>query len=149
MQRQQLGVLVLTSVAVLVTACSQVGQRVPIDADLLDESRTAKKAPAEIQPQAGQQACGEVLLQQGQERPAAARECFEASIGTRAARLVVAMPTDEGDPIVYYYLTTADLKGYDLIIDQTRDRYSSGGWTRQRCQPAGTIDGSSAACSAS
>lgn len=98
---------------------------------------------------AGTQDCGTLVLQQGQEVPREAVQCFvEAVTARRPARLVVTLPTVEGDPVTTTYAVAIDGR-VEVTTDARADRFGSGRVERQTCTGPAVQDGlpSFATCS--
>lgn len=79
------------------------------------------------------EACGELLLGQGESVPADAWDCLEATAST-GAEFVVGTPTTEGDTIRYYFRAGPDLDGVEIFIDRTEDKWGTGKWDRRQCK---------------
>lgn len=110
-------------------------------------ARTAPDAPEEIRDPASVTSCGQLVVRVAAGLPRDATDCLERSIGSKRAELAVARSTTEGDPVVTFYLTYPDLVGYDVVVDQRQDSFSSGGFSRYRCAGARTLDDADVSCS--
>ena len=115
-------------------------------ADPFTAARTAPDAPEEIRAAAGVISCGDVVLALGKALPRESTECLERSMGAARAELAVAQHTDEGDPVVTFYLTSPGSTGYDVVVDQRQDSFSSRGFARYRCAGATTLDDPASGC---
>lgn len=89
----------------------------------------------------GTRDCGTLTLRQGQELPANAVQCVIEAVGARQpARLVITLPTVEGDPITTSYAVAVDGR-VEVTTDSRADRFGSGHLERRTCTGPTVQDG--------
>jgi hypothetical protein len=77
--------------------------------------------------------CGTFVLGQRDDLPDAATRCFVAALEEkRPARLMVSVPTVEGDPIVFTYVGGRD-GTVEVVMDTTQDDYGTKEVTTRTC----------------
>jgi len=75
--------------------------------DALAAALNLPDVPSAVQQLGADASCGTFVLYLEDKVPSTALDCMNAAIGEADAQLVVSRPTDEGDPVVYFYFTDA------------------------------------------
>ena len=96
----------------------------------------SERDPSVFRNRAALPSCGNATVGSSGSAPPAAAACFDAALG---AELRVVAYTIEGDPIVSYYRTLPG-GGAEVLTDHTHDAFGTGGWSRQSCPAAASLE---------
>ncbi|MBC7723724.1 MAG: hypothetical protein H7146_03105 [Burkholderiaceae bacterium] len=83
--------------------------------------------------------CGELVVHLGETIPIEPRVCLRNAATRAGAELIVTTSTTEGDPIRRFYRVGPQIDGVEVIVDNSGDRFGSGGWTTNSCPGAVTV----------
>ncbi len=87
---------------------------------------TTPRATATARPVPVAASCGAIQLGQGEEVPDEAWTCLDAALASgRATTLVVTRPTVEGDPVVLTYRVGGDVRGLEVVTDDSADAFAA------------------------
>lgn len=103
-------------------------------ANPIARSRELPDAPASVTERAGRFDCGDIELGQAEQPPATAIACLTAHRGITDAELAVSQLTDEGEPIVTFYLVKAEGETIEVHTTNHWDTYSQRDWLRGSCK---------------
>jgi hypothetical protein len=99
-------------------------------------------APIEVRGRVPLPSCGDETVGIRDGANLEGRRClWSAYLVRRAAEFISTQPTTEGDPITWIYRVLPD-HSVEVFLDQTKDRYSMGGWVHLACPGLSLIEGS-------
>ncbi|MFL5680907.1 MAG: hypothetical protein ACJ77B_09940 [Chloroflexota bacterium] len=98
-------------------------------------------APIEVRARVPLPSCGEEKVAVFVGANLEARRCFwSAYVASRPAEFISTQTTTEGDPITWIYRVLPD-RSVEVFLDQTKDKFSNGGWVRLACPGLSLIKG--------
>lgn len=134
---RSIGASAAIGVALVLTSCTTSAYPTPRapSGDPIQAARALPDAPGAIQGAVAAATCGQFALGQGEDVPAEAVACLDASAaGGSEAELAWSRPTAEGDPIVYFAIAAPRNENVVLFRTNHFDSYGgSFGWTTQAC----------------
>jgi len=137
--RRRIALTAVLLAMLAVSGCTGYPAEPARPSDLFEAARQSDSAPEGFNDGLPRTSCGEVTLKLGEQLPAHAVDCMDSAIGRLDAELAVVSPTDEGDPIVAFYRTSADAPGVERFTDSEFDKYRSEIWSHEACPATTTI----------
>jgi hypothetical protein len=126
----------LVAVALILTACGP--QRVTVRPRPSDRFANA---PIEVRARLPLPPCGDETVGIRVGANLEGRRCFWAAyVVRRPAEFISTQTTGEGDPITWIYRVLPD-RSVEVFLDQTKDKFSTGGWVHLACPGLSLIEG--------
>jgi hypothetical protein len=130
--RSRRALVVAGSFAISLSAC-QIAPSPESDAPSRPASLSSAAMPNAVANRTPLPPCGSETTTQSAGYNIGGRRCFwDAYLARRPAEFISTQPTVEGDPFTLIY-RILPAGGVEIFVDQTRDRYSMGGWVRLDC----------------